>query len=94
MKRLEQKIKNLYLSEKSSLLQETQNQYVFEFSPKTTKLEIREIVERIFEKKVKKIRTCNYSGKAKRWGRGVKGKTAHWKKAIVQLEEDEKFNLA
>ena len=94
MKRLEQKIKNLFLSEKSSILQEKKNEYVFEFDPSTTKIEIKEIVERILGRKVKKVRTCNYSGKSKRWGKGVRGRTSSWKKAIIQLEEGEKFNLS
>lgn len=93
MKDLFQIISTVQLSEKASLLTETQNQYVFRVNPKANKLEIKEAVEKLFGKKVVAVRTANYAGKKKRQRRADYGRTAHWKKAIVTLAEGESLDL-
>ena len=55
-------------------------------SPKANKIQIRRAVERLFEVEVKDVRTSNFTGKNKRWGRFV-GRRPNWKKAYVTLEE-------
>jgi large subunit ribosomal protein L23 len=55
-------------------------------------LDIKLAVTTIFGKKVTQVRTCNYAGKARRRG-AQKGRTNHWKKAIVRLAEGEKIDL-
>ena len=85
-------IKNASLTEKATLLSEKQNKYVFRVSPRANKTEIKDAVQRLFQKKVLHVNTCNYAGKAKRV-RGPLGRTAHWKKAIVTLAEGEKIEL-
>lgn len=93
MKDLFQVIGTLQLSEKASLLTETQNQYVFRVNPKANKLEIKQAVEKLFGKKVVSVRTANYAGKKKRQRRADYGRTAHWKKAVVKLAEGESIEL-
>ena len=93
MKDLFQVIGTLQLSEKASLLTETQNQYVFRVTPKANKLEIKEAVEKLFGKKVVSVRTANYAGKKKRQRRADYGRTANWKKAVVKLAEGESIEL-
>jgi len=80
------------LTEKSTLLSEKQNKYVFRVSPRANKIQIKQAVERLFQKKVVDVNTCNYTGKQKRV-RGPLGRRAHWKKAIVTLAEGEKIDL-
>ena len=93
MKDVYQVIKNIHLSEKATVLGELNNEYVFVVDPKATKLDIKFAVSSIFGKKVSQVRTCNYDGKAKRRG-AQKGRTNHWKKAIVRLAPGEKIDLA
>ena len=80
------------LTEKSTVLSEKHNKYVFRVRPHANKIEIKHAVERLFQKKVVDVNTCNYAGKLKRV-RGPLGRKAHWKKAIVTLAEGEKIDL-
>ncbi len=73
-------------TEKAERLRETQNVVAFRVSPKANKIQIRRAVERLFEVEVKDVRTSNFTGKNKRWGRFV-GRRPNWKKAYVTLEE-------
>jgi large subunit ribosomal protein L23 len=85
-------IETASLTEKSTILSEKQNKYVFRVRPSANKIQIKQAVERLFQKKVVHVNTCNYSGKLKRV-RGPIGRKAHWKKAIVTLKEGEKIDL-
>jgi len=86
-------IQTASLTEKSSLLGEKLNKYVFRVSPRANKIQIKDAVERLFQKKVLDVNTCNYAGKRKRERRADFGRKAHWKKAIVTLKEGEKIEL-
>ena len=81
------------LTEKSTLLSEKQNKYVFRVSPRANKIQIKQAIERLFQKKVIDVNTCNYAGKKKRERTANFGRRAHWKKAIVTLAEGEKIEL-
>jgi len=81
------------LTEKSSLLSEKQNKYVFRVAPRANKVQIKAAVEKLFSKKVVSVNTCNYAGKKKRERTANFGRKAHWKKAIVTLKEGEKIDL-
>ena len=81
------------LTEKSSLLSEKQNKYVFRVAPRANKVQIKAAVEKLFSKKVVAVNTCNYAGKKKRERTANFGRKAHWKKAIVTLKEGEKIDL-
>ncbi|HZJ39186.1 MAG TPA: 50S ribosomal protein L23 [Chthoniobacterales bacterium] len=86
-------LQTVRLTEKQALLTEKLNKYVFRVSPRANKIQIKQAVERLFNKKVVSVNTCNYAGKKKRERRADFGRKAHWKKAIVTLEEGEKIDL-
>ena len=79
-------------TEKAERLRETQNVVAFRVSPKANKIQIRRAVERLFEVEVKDVRTSNFTGKNKRWGRFV-GRRPNWKKAYVTLEEGHSIEI-
>jgi len=85
-------IQTASLTEKSTLMSEKQNKYVFRVSHRANKIEIKNAIERLFQKKVLDVNTCNYDGKEKRV-RGPMGRRPRWKKAIVTLAEGEKIDL-
>jgi large subunit ribosomal protein L23 len=89
MKDIFQIIDTIQLSEKATLLTETNNEYVFKVDPRANKLEIKYAVEKLFGKKVADVRTANYRGKKKRERRADFGRTKNWKKAFVRLEDGE-----
>lgn len=64
--------------------------YTFLVHPDSTKIQIREAVEKMFDGiKVDTVHTMNYDGKNRRRGY-VTGKTAKRKKAIVTLTDESK----
>ena len=86
-------IETASLTEKSSLLSEKLNKYVFRVRPRANKIQIKQAIEKLFQKKVVDVNTCNYAGKKKRERRADFGRKSHWKKAIVTLQEGEKIDL-
>ena len=77
------------ITEKSMELM-ADKKYTFLVHTESTKNQIKEAVEKMFEgTKVKSVNTMNLEGKKKRRGMTF-GKTAKRKKAIVQLTEDSK----
>ena len=87
-------IQTVRLTEKATLLSETQNKYVFRVSPSANKGQIKEAVQKLFKKTVIAVNTCNYAGKKKRQRTASYGRKPHWKKAIVTLKEGDKIELA
>lgn len=79
-------IKRPVVTEKSSLLKETANSYVFEVNNRAGKNLIKESVEKLFGVKVSRVNTLVQRGKIKRFGQNV-GRTKSWKKAVVTLKE-------
>ena len=86
-------IQRASLTEKSSILSEKQNKYVFRVSPRANKIQIKDAVERLFKKTVVDVNTCNYAGKRKRERSLNYGRKPHWKKAIVTLKEGDKIEF-
>ena len=80
------------LTERSTILKEKFNQYVFEVTPSASKPEIKRAVEQLFKVKVNKVRTMNVLGQEKRMGKSL-GKRPDWKKAIVTLGVGQKIDL-
>lgn len=66
--------------------------YPFQVHPKANKIEIRNAVEKIYNVKVKDVRTSNRKGKPRRRGHS-RGTTANWKKAVVVLHEEYHIDL-
>ncbi|TRW26029.1 50S ribosomal protein L23 [Criibacterium bergeronii] len=81
-------IKRPVISEKSMGMT-GDKKYTFIVDKNANKLQIKAAIEEIFEVKVEKVNTMNYDGRKKRVGKYV-GKTASFKKAIVQLSESSK----
>ncbi|HWX24604.1 MAG TPA: 50S ribosomal protein L23 [Vicinamibacteria bacterium] len=90
MKNLHEVIRRPLITEKTTLLKETQRALCFEVHKDATKPEIKKAVETLFSVKVSNVRVANVRGKFKRQGRYV-GKRADWKKAYVVLKEGEKM---
>jgi len=88
MKNIYSVLKGPCLTEKASLLQETDGRVIFKVHPKANKIEVKRAVELIFNVKVKGVRTANVKGKEKRVGKTI-GFTRNWKKAYVTLSEGE-----
>ncbi len=80
------------LTEKGTILKETNNQVLFRVASDVNKIEIKRAVEEIFKVKVDNVRTMTCKGKKKRMGR-YEGKRSDWKKAIVTLKEGEKLDF-
>ena len=59
-------IKTIRLTEKATRLGDENNEYVFIVDPKSTKIEIKQAVEKHFGKKVVAVRTAHFAGKARR----------------------------
>ena len=81
------------LSEKGTLMGETQNKYVFQVERQSNKLEIKQAIENKFKVKIKKVATLNMKGKKKNMtirSNGnilrTNGSRSSWKKAIVTLQ--------
>ena len=80
------------ITEKSSLLKDAGNQYVFQVQRDANKIEIRKAVEKLFKVKVVSVHVANNEGKKKRVGRFT-GKKPDWKKAIVKLNPKDKITI-
>jgi len=80
------------LTERGTLLKETDNKVLFRVAREANKIEIKKAVEEIFKVKVERVTTMNCKGKKKRLGRH-EGKRPDWKKAIVTLKEGEKLDF-
>jgi large subunit ribosomal protein L23 len=78
------------VTEKGTRLSQDHNFYTFEVNPLATKHDIRKAVETMWDVRVVKIRTQNRVGKPRRHRLKV-AHTAAWKKAIVQLHEDDRI---
>mgnify|MGYP000181163127 CR=1 FL=1 len=85
-------ISQAILSEKSTIIKEKENRYVFKVNPLANKLEIKKAIESAFGVKILDIKTINVKGKTKRLGRFV-GKRSSWKKAIVRLKEGNSIEI-
>ena len=80
------------ITEKAAIAGSATNGVVFDVAPGANKIEIRTAVEKIFDVKVKAVKTLNYKGKVKRVGRNI-GRRKDWKKAYVLLEEGSSIDV-
>lgn len=81
------------VSEKSAIVADKGNQFVFKVAKNATKLQVKNAVEMMFEVKVESVRVLNVKGKIKRFGRTL-GKRSDWKKAYVRLQSGHNIELA
>jgi large subunit ribosomal protein L23 len=75
-----------HVSEKATILAEKNNQICFKVRRDSSKKEIAQAVEMMFEVKVDAVQVANVRGKNKRFGQTM-GKRNDWKKAYVTLAE-------
>ena len=80
------------LTERSTILKDESNQYVFEVASAANKAQIKHAVETLFKVHVNRVRTMVMPGKFRRMGRAG-GWRADWKKAVVTLAPQEKIDL-
>ncbi len=78
-------IRNPLISEKTTYVSQF-NYYVFKVSKKSTKPQIKQAVEKLFDVKVLSVNTLNQNGKIKKF-RNISGKRPDFKKAFVKLAE-------
>ncbi len=81
------------VTEKSMKGIEEHGKYTFRVDPRSTKVQIRKAIERIYKVTVTKVNTVNVRGKTKRQLRFHSGATPHWKKAIVTLRAGDSIEL-
>ena len=82
-----------HVSEKTTLMADTNGQHVFKVLPDASKIEIKQAVESLFEVKVAQVRVVNTKGKTKRFGQR-EGKRSDWRKAYVTLVKGQDIDFA
>ncbi len=78
------------VTEKGVHQSEKYNAYAFEVHAQATKKDIKEAVQKLWEVRVVAVRTQNRKGKPRR-SRLNQGHTGDWKKAVVQLHDDDRI---
>ena len=81
------------ISEKSTLLSEQEKKFVFKVKKNSSKKNIKQAVELMFEVEVDYVHVLNVKGKTKRFGRFI-GSRSDWKKAYVKLKPGFNIDLA
>ena len=85
-------IRRPVMTEKSTMVLEKSNAYVFVVDKSATKADVKGAVERVFDVKVDSVNTCICKGKRKVF-RGRLGKRSDFKKAVVKLKDGNKIEL-
>jgi len=80
------------VTEKTTLVGEQSNQYVFKVAADANKAEIRDAVEALFEVDVESVRVVNVKGKNKSF-RMRPGRRKDWKKAYVRVREGQTLDF-
>ena len=81
-------IKRPHITEKTNILKNRDNKYVFVVDKRANKSEIKKAVEELFKVDVTKVNTLIMHGKKRRMGKN-EGQRSDWKKAIVTLKKGE-----
>lgn len=81
-----------HVSEKSSSVAESNNQYVFRVVTDASKPEIKAAVEHIFNVAVENVQVSTVKGKVKRFGQRL-GRRGDWKKAYVTLKAGQEISF-
>ena len=82
-----------HVSEKSAIVADANNQYVFKVTLDATKAEIKTSVEQLFKVEVQDVQTLRVKGKTKRNRFGLSTKPS-WKKAFVRLAQGQEIDFA
>jgi large subunit ribosomal protein L23 len=81
------------VSEKSTMVGDKHNQYVFRVDSAATKIDVKAAVQLMFKVEVEGVQVLNVKGKEKRTGRFI-GRRNGWKKAYVSLKAGQEINFA
>lgn len=81
-----------FVSEKSSSVQASHNQYVFKVISSATKPQLKCAIEKLFNVKVEAVQVLNVKTKSRRFGQRQGTKKA-WKKAYVSLAAGHTIDL-
>lgn len=73
------------ISEKSTMVADKNNQFVFKVARNASKQEIKQAVELMFKVEVASVQVSNVRGKQKMFRNGM-GSRQNWKKAYVKLK--------
>ncbi|MCR4281643.1 MAG: 50S ribosomal protein L23 [Bauldia sp.] len=84
-------IRRPVITEKSTAASE-HNKVIFLVAPSATKAQIKAAVEALFKVKVTKVNTLIRKGKNRRF-RGIAGRTADSKRAVVTLQEGQMIDV-
>jgi large subunit ribosomal protein L23 len=82
-----------HVSEKSSRIADTANQFVFRVRRDATSTDVKAAVELMFEVKVADVNVVNVAGKRKRFGVRM-GRRKDYKKAYVRLAPGQTIDLS
>jgi large subunit ribosomal protein L23 len=92
MDRFYRVIRKPLITEKATDDSTWRNTYHFRVPVDANKVEIRQAVEKLFDVKVLSVNTLRVPQKWRRRGYSV-GHTPQWKKAMVQLREEDKIEV-
>ncbi|QBZ82283.1 50S ribosomal protein L23 [Hydrogenovibrio crunogenus] len=81
-----------HVSEKSALMADASEQYIFKVVPNATKPEVKQAVESLFDVKVQSVNMINIKGKTKVF-KGRVGKRNGLRKAIVRLAPGQEIDF-
>ncbi|MGH8663953.1 MAG: 50S ribosomal protein L23 [Burkholderiales bacterium] len=81
------------VSEKSTMVGDKHNQYVFRVDRAATKGDVKAAIELMWKVSVEGVQVLNVKGKEKRTGRFI-GRRNSWKKAYVRLKPGQEINFA
>jgi large subunit ribosomal protein L23 len=85
-------IKKPLITEKATLLKDSENKYLFMVERHATKGQIKEAVEKLFNVKVDNVHTMVVLGKLRRMG-AHSGYRSDWKKAIVKVKKGQSIKI-
>lgn len=80
------------VTEKGVHQSEKLNAYAFQIHNQATKGDVKKAVEQLWNVRVVEVRTQTRKGKPRR-SRLQMGRTADWKKAVVQLHEEDRISF-
>ena len=81
-----------HISEKTTVIADAANQFVFKVAKDASRPEIKQAVEHIYGVNVESVSVANVKGKVKRTVRGL-SKRASWKKAYVRVAADQDIDF-
>lgn len=86
-------IRRPVITEKSQIMADNGNQYVFEVAMRANKIQIKNAIERIFDVDVLKVSTLVMPAKRGKRGRVAYVRRPTWKKAIVTVAAGQEISL-